>query len=162
MKYKNLNIKIVDDGPNILDTGCGIYNMMKYSREQDFITLNPDTFWSKENVEEIKNMENIYLKNKFKNILLVVNKKKSFDTNLKGDFNLSQNLLSKGENNEYIYTGCQIINRAIFDKIEKKIFSMNEIWNLSLKNNMLSGFESKEMFNHITNLEVYKNFLKKN
>ncbi len=39
---------------------------------------------------------------------------------------------------------------------------MNEIWNLSLKNNMLSGFESKEMFNHITNLEVYKNFLKKN
>ncbi|RPG03483.1 MAG: nucleotidyltransferase family protein [Pelagibacteraceae bacterium TMED246] len=162
LKYKNLNIKIVDDGPNILDTGGGIYNMMKYSREQDFITLNPDTFWSKENVEEIKNMENIYLKNKFKNILLVVNKKKSFDTNLKGDFNLSQNLLSKGENNEYIYTGCQIINRAIFDKIEKKIFSMNEIWNLSLKNNMLSGFESKEMFNHITNLEVYKNFLKKN
>ena len=162
LKYKDLNIKIVDDGPNILDTGGGIYNMMKYSREQDFITLNPDTFWSKENVEEIKNMENFYLKNKLKNILLVVNKKKSFDINLKGDFNLSQNLLSKGENNEYIYTGCQIINRVMFDKIEKKIFSMNEIWNLSLKSNMLSGFESKEKFNHITNLEVYKNFLKKN
>ena len=107
-------------------------------------------------------MENFYLKNKLKNILLVVNKKKSFDINLKGDFNLSQNLLSKGENNEYIYTGCQIINRVMFDKIEKKIFSMNEIWNLSLKSNMLSGFESKEKFNHITNLEVYKNFLKKN
>tara|TARA_Y100000816_G_scaffold291973_1_gene285228 strand:+ start:3034 stop:3729 length:696 start_codon:yes stop_codon:yes gene_type:complete len=162
LKYKNSNIKIIDDGPNILDTGGGIYNMMKYSREQDFITLNPDTFWSKENVEEIKNMENFYLKNKLKNILLVVNKKKSFDINLKGDFNLSQNLLSKGENNEYIYTGCQIINRVMFDKIEKKIFSMNEIWNLSLKSNMLSGFESKEKFNHITNLEVYKNFLKKN
>lgn len=162
LKYKNSNIKIIDDGPNILDTGGGIYNMMKYSREQDFITLNPDTFWSKENVEEIKNMENFYLKNKLKNILLVVNKKKSFDINLKGDFNLSQNLLSKAENNEYIYTGCQIINRVMFDKIEKKIFSMNEIWNLSLKSNMLSGFESKEKFNHITNLEVYKNFLKKN
>ena len=162
LKYKNSNIKIIDDGPNILDTGGGIYNMMKYSREQDFITLNPDTFWSRENVEEIKNMENFYLKNKLKNILLVVNKKKSFDINLKGDFNLSQNLLSKGENNEYIYTGCQIINRVMFDKIEKKIFSMNEIWNLSLKSNMLSGFESKEKFNHITNLEVYKNFLKKN
>jgi len=93
LKYKNSNIKIIDDGPNILDTGGGIYNMMKYSREQDFITLNPDTFWSKENVEEIKNMENFYLKNKLKNILLVVNKKKSFDINLKGDFNLSQNLL---------------------------------------------------------------------
>ena len=44
---------------------------------------------------------------------MVVNKDLSFDKKLKGDFNLEKNLLSKGDENQYIYTGCQILNRNL-------------------------------------------------
>ena len=45
-KKFNLNIKTVDDGKNILNTGGGILNMMNSSNESDFLTFNPDTLWN--------------------------------------------------------------------------------------------------------------------
>ena len=48
--------------------------------------------------------------------LLVVAKEKSFDKNLKGDFNLQNELLKReeGQDLKYIYTGLQIINPEVF------------------------------------------------
>ena len=40
-------------------------------------------------------MEKYYFKYKVKNLLMVVNKDKSFDTRLKGDFSLKKNKLTK-------------------------------------------------------------------
>jgi MurNAc alpha-1-phosphate uridylyltransferase len=54
-------------------------------------------------------MEKFYFSKKIKNILLLVNKKLSFDKNLKGDFNLKKNLIKKDNQKKFIYTGCQII-----------------------------------------------------
>ena len=64
-------------------------------------------------------MINFYFKNKFRNILLLVNKKLSFDKSLGGDFNLKNNSVILNQKN-YIYTGCQILNKSIF-KNEKII-----------------------------------------
>ena len=58
------NIKIVDDGENILDTGGGILNMMNYSNENDFLIFNPDTLWQKNYSDEIAEMEDLYFKKK--------------------------------------------------------------------------------------------------
>ena len=68
IKNNNLNvdIEIVEDGENILDTGGGILNMINNSREDDFIVFNPDTIWSKEYYNEILKMEEIYFLKKFK------------------------------------------------------------------------------------------------
>ena len=46
IKKFSLDIKIVNDGKNILNTGGGILNMMNFSNESDFLTLNPDTIWN--------------------------------------------------------------------------------------------------------------------
>ena len=46
MKKFDLDIKIIDDGKKILNTGGGILNMMNSSNESDFLTLNPDTVWN--------------------------------------------------------------------------------------------------------------------
>ena len=45
LKEKNfdLDIKIINDGSDILNTGGGILNMINSSNESDFLTLNPDT-----------------------------------------------------------------------------------------------------------------------
>ena len=101
-------------------------------------------------------MSEFYFSNDLNNILLLTNKKKSFDTNLKGDFNLTNNLLKKSKNNDFIYIGCQILSRNLLKNYEISSFSISEIWNELLKKNELNGFESFNKFFHLTNLETFK------
>tara|TARA_A100001011_G_scaffold326807_1_gene350578 strand:+ start:1377 stop:2072 length:696 start_codon:yes stop_codon:yes gene_type:complete len=159
-KKFDLNIKIIEEKEIILDTGGGTLNLIKNTEENDFISFNPDTFWSKKNSNEILSMESLYLSKSIKNILMVVNKNKSFDKKLKGDFLLNSNKLLKSDQNEYIYTGCQIFNRSIFSGISEKVFSMSNIWNNLEKKNELYGYESKKIFKHITNIQIYEELLK--
>ena len=67
----------------------------------------------------------------------------------------SVELLTKNTENEYIYTGCQIISKSLLNNREKKIFSITEIWNELIKKNNLFGFNCENKFYHITNLEIY-------
>ena len=160
---KNFNCKIdvVDDGNSILDTGGGILNLIKKSDNDNFFVFNPDTMWSKEYIQVIRKMEVFYLKNKIQNILLVVNKSKSFDKKLKGDFNLnSENILNYQEK-AFIYTGCQIINKKVFSIIDQNSFSIIKIWNQLIDENKLYGFESLNDFIHVTDVEIF-NKLSKN
>jgi len=151
-----LNIDIVNDGEKILDTGGGIYNLIKHSEEEDFLTLNPDTFWDSNYINIFNEMEKYYFKNKINNLLMVVKKNRSFDVRFKGDFNLNGNKLFKETKNEFIYTGCQILNRKIFQHINKNIFSMSEIWNNLLDKKELYGYESLNEFVHLTDIEIFK------
>ena len=159
-KKFNLEIKIVNDGSNILDTGGGILNMINSSNETDFITFNPDTVWNDNYKKYIKDMEKFYFLNKVKNILLLVNENLSFDKNLKGDFNLKKNIIKKDELNRLIYTGCQILNKSLFDSCVVGNFSISNIWNKLINKDKLYGFESLEDFRHLTDLNIYKQLLK--
>ena len=160
VKKFNLNIKIVNDGKKILNTGGGILNMINSSNESDFMTLNPDTVWNKNYADVVQNMEKFYFFNKIKNILLLANKDLSFDKNLKGDFNLVDNKIKKDVQNDLIYTGCQIINKSLFESYSVSNFSISEVWNELIAKNKLYGFESSEEFYHLTNLKVYEYLLK--
>ena len=158
IKDKNfpIDIQIIDDGKNILDTGGGILNMINNSSENDFLVFNPDTLWSDNYIEEIKDMCNLYSSNKLDNILLIVKKELSFDKSFRGDFQLRNNSLKKTNKNNFIYIGCQILNRNLFKNHKLKNFSITEIWNELLKKNGLNGFESFNKFYHLTNLETFK------
>ena len=155
-------IEIIKDGDKILDTGGGIFNLIKSSNEDDFIIFNPDTVWNSNYVEVIKNMIDFYYNKNLNNLLMVVNKNKSFDERFKGDFELKENKLLKQEQNNFIYTGCQIINKNIFKNIKDISFSILNIWNQQIKKEMLFGYESNENFVHITDLEIYKRLTKNN
>ena len=155
-KNYSLNIEVVSDGEKILDTGGGIFNLIKQSDEQDFLILNPDTLWNSNYINTFHEMEKYYFKNKVKNLLMVVNKSRSFDVRFKGDFSLNKNKLSKEINNEFIYTGYQIISKKLFQKINNKIFSISEIWNELIDNSELYGYESLIEFVHLTDIEIFK------
>ena len=159
-KKFNLEIKIINDGLNILNTGGGILNMINSSNETDFIIFNPDTVWSQNYKKYIDDMERFYFLNKVQNILLLVNKNLSFDKNLKGDFNLKKNIIKKDEINRLIYTGCQILNKSLFDSHMVSNFSISNIWNELINKDKLYGFESLEDFRHLTDLNIYKKLLK--
>tara|TARA_B100000674_G_scaffold242394_1_gene199445 strand:- start:252 stop:953 length:702 start_codon:yes stop_codon:yes gene_type:complete len=156
-----LEIKIIEDGKEILDTGGAIFNIMNNSSENNFLVFNPDTLWNTEHVSEIRKMENIYYKQNLDNILMVVKKKLSFDKRFNGDFSLIGNNLSKDNEKDYIYTGCQIISKKIFQNTNKKIFSINDIWDKYIKNENLYGYESKIEFLHLTDKKIYDKLLLK-
>ena len=158
----DFEIEVYEDGKEILNTGGGINNLINKSSEENFLVLNPDTLWNKDYVEIIKKMEEIYFSQKSSNILLLVNRDKSFDKNLIGDFNLEFLKISKNEKNNFIYTGCQIINKSLFKDKSKKIFPINEIWDELILENKLIGFESSLKFYHVTDLNIYKKLLELN
>ena len=127
----NLAIKIVKEKDNILDTGGGVLNAIKYFSNEPFIIINPDTLWSLQYIKELESMQKFFFEDKKRCLLLLVNKEKSFDQTLKGDFNLENNLISRKDKNnlKYIYTGLQIIKPDVFVNINEKVFSINKIWN---------------------------------
>ena len=153
-----IEIKVIEDGNVILNTGGGVLNLVSKINENDFLVFNPDTIWNKNYSSEIESMIDLYYKKKLKNLLLLVDRKLSFDKNLKGDFNLDNNLITQDHKN-FIYTGCQILNKSIFKDRSIENFSISEIWSDLIKNNLLNGFESKLEFYHATDLETFNKLL---
>jgi N-acetyl-alpha-D-muramate 1-phosphate uridylyltransferase len=158
IKEKNfpLEIQIHEDGKEILNTGGGILNMMNDCSDDNYLVFNPDTFWNKNYIDEINNMQNFYFSKKLNNILLLANKDLSFDKRLKGDFELKDNLLKQDGNKNFIYTGCQILNKNLFKNYKTDNFSISEIWGNLLEKKELNGFESFNKFYHLTDLEIFK------
>ena len=140
----------------ILDTGGGIKNLVKNDTDEDFLIINPDTIWKDNYLTEIEKMKKFYFDKNLSNILMLVKKSKSFDKRFKGDFTLKDNLVSKENINNYIFTGCQILNKSIFTSINKDKFSISEVWDKEIKNKQLYGIESVNEFFHVTDLEIYK------
>ena len=151
-----VEVQIIQESEKILNTGGGILNMIEHCKDNDYLILNPDTLWNDLYISEIDKMQKFYFSNKVNNILLVVKKKLSFDQNFTGDFQLKKNLLIKEKTKDFIYTGCQILNKNLFKSYKVENFPISEVWEGLLKNNELNGFESLNRFYHLTNLEIFK------
>ncbi len=151
----DIEIKVIEDGTDILNTGGGILNLINNSEDENFLVFNPDSIWKENYKNEINNMIELYFTLKLDNILLLVNKDLSFDQSLKGDFDLKDHLINQNKKT-FIYTGCQILNRSIFKNEKVSNFPINKIWFNLLKEKKLNGFESKLKFFHLTNLNIFK------
>ena len=161
----NLVINVVEEKGKILDTGGGVLNAIQHFSNEPFLIVNPDTIWHLNYLKELKLMEKSFFENKKnKCLLLVVNKKKSFDQSFKGDFDLINNLITRKKKDDlkYIYTGLQIIKPEVFFGMDAGVFSINKIWNKLIKNNELYGVESHIDFLHVSTLDIYTKLLKKN
>ena len=158
-------ITTVNEKDKILNTGGGILNVIEHFSNEPFIAINPDTIWNSNYLKELKIMEKeFFINKKNKCSLLVVNKNKSFDPSLNGDFNLGNKLVTRKDTDDlkYIYTGFQIIKPDVFDHLNLRVFSINKIWDKLIQNEALHGKESNINFLHISTLDIYKNLLEKN
>jgi len=153
-------IFLIKEHEKILDTGGGVLNASKRFNNDPFFVFNPDTIWSQPYFDDFKAMEEQYFNNDHKGVLLVVDKTKSFDKTMKGDFNLKENILDRNVNEKrYIYTGSQILSNSVFKNKKIEPFSMNLIWDLLIKNKELLGVKSKQEFLHVTNLKIYNQLI---
>ena len=153
-KFK-VKITISNEENLLLDTGGGVLKGTQNFGDNPFFVINPDTVWSKHYLVELKSLEAIYLKNN-KPTLLLVNKKLSIDPSFKGDFNLNNEKISKDSENQFIYTGLQIINRSVFTNEKSEVFSLNKVWNKLIKDKNLLGLESNQKFYHLNTSDMYR------
>jgi MurNAc alpha-1-phosphate uridylyltransferase len=153
---KKFKVKItISNEENLLDTGGGVLKGTQNFGDNPFFVINPDTLWSKHYLAELKSLEVIYLKNN-KPTLLLVNKKLSIDPSFKGDFNLNNEKISKDSENQFIFTGLQIINRSVFTNEKSEVFSLNKVWNKLIKDKNLLGLESNQKFYHLNTSDMYR------
>tara|TARA_B100001245_G_C22834951_1_gene401567 strand:+ start:470 stop:1177 length:708 start_codon:yes stop_codon:yes gene_type:complete len=160
----DLIINIVEEKHKILDTGGGVLNAIQHFASEPFLIINPDTIWNSNYLKELKLMEKLFFENKKnKCSMLIVNKKRSFDQSLKGDFNLKDNLINrqKGDDLKYVYTGLQIIQPEVFSDMNAEIFSINKIWDKLIESKELYGVESNIDFLHVSTFSIYKSLLEK-
>ena len=153
-KFK-VKITISNEENLLLDTGGGVLRGTQNFGDNPFFVINPDTVWSKHYLAEFKCLEAIYLKNN-KPTLLLVNKKLSIDPSFKGDFNLKNEKISKDSENQFIFTGLQIINRNVFTNEKSEVFSLNKVWNKLIKDKNLLGLESNQKFYHLNTSDMYR------
>lgn len=153
-KFK-VKITISNEENLLLDTGGGVLKGTQNFGDNPFFVINPDTVWGKHYLAELKGLEVIYLKNN-KPTLLLVNKKLSIDPSFKGDFNLNNEKISKDSENQFIFTGLQIINRSVFANEKSEVFSLNKVWNKLIKDKNLLGLESNQKFYHLNTSDMYR------
>tara|TARA_B100000767_G_scaffold172386_1_gene161396 strand:- start:452 stop:1150 length:699 start_codon:yes stop_codon:yes gene_type:complete len=152
-KFK-ANINISNETDLLLDTGGGVLAGTKNFNDNPFFVINPDTLWNNAYLEEIKKLEEIYLKNN-KPSLLLVNKNLSLDSSFVGDFNLKNGMISKDIENQFIFTGLHIMKRSFLISEKSKVFSMNKIWSDLIKDKNLYGLESTQKFFHLNTFKMY-------
>ena len=150
-----INIKISNEKDLLLDTGGGVRKGTKDFKDNPFFVINPDTLWSNKYSEEIQFLEKEYFAYK-RPCLLLVRKELSLDNSFKGDFNLKNNLISKDEQNQFIFTGLQIMKNDHLSFLNKNIFSMNEVWTKLIIENNLGGLESNQKFYHLNTTEMFE------
>jgi MurNAc alpha-1-phosphate uridylyltransferase len=153
-KFK-VKITISNEENLLLDTGGGVLKGTQNFGDNPFFVINPDTVWGKHYLAELKSLEVIYLKNN-KPTLLLVNKKLSIDPSFQGDFNLNNEKITKDSENQFIFTGLQIINRSVFTNEKSEVFSLNKIWDKLIKGKNLMGLESNQKFYHLNTSDMYR------
>ncbi len=154
---KDYKVKIVfsEEKQELLDTGGGIFYGTKTFNNNPFIVLNPDTIWNNNYTQELKLLEKFYFKSRITTLLLV-DKNLSFDSTFKGDFSLDKKgSVKRNKNNQYIFTGLQILDRSVFNFKKNKIFSMNHVWDNLINTNTLQGLKSDKNFYHINTKDMY-------
>jgi len=154
-KFSNKNI-ILNYENNILDTGGGIKNSLKYFNDDNLIVTNADIFWEEYNKEDVKNFIGDIDNIKECSILLVEKINTIGLNKEKGDFILKNSLIKRWIVNNPVlyYSGLQIINPNIFDLVRKEKFSMNLIWNKLINKRKLTGKIMRSRWIHVGDINT--------
>ena len=55
-----IEIKVIEDGNTILNTGGGVLNLISKINEDNYLVFNPDTIWNSHYLEELKLMQKVF------------------------------------------------------------------------------------------------------
>ena len=139
----------------ILDTGGGVKNAVRYSNSKNILVVNSDIFLRENNIKDIKKLIDKYEINK-KPHLLLVGKENAYGLDKKeGDFNLNKDKISRFKDGQKIfyYTGLQVFNSDILKNFSKKKFSFNVVWDYLINKEVLHGNIMHSNWYHVGNIQ---------
>ncbi len=156
------DIKIFKE-KKILGTGGGIRNALSFFVDKPFISINSDTIWSDEYLSPLKNLYKSFTKFNANSGLLMIKREKSFDKTLKGDFTIKSDpflFRQSGDDNNLIFTGCQIINPILLKNKKNENFSIQPVWDQAIADRKMVGEVAQNIFYHVTDLTTYEKLKK--
>ncbi|MCY3878322.1 MAG: nucleotidyltransferase family protein [Rhodobacteraceae bacterium] len=133
-------VQTVLERPQILDTGGGLSNAVNLLGRGPVFTLNSDTVWKGGN--PLTKLTDDWKPEMMDALLLLVPACRAHGHSGAPDFALDPDgRIRRAGNSGLIYTGAQIIDTRILDGVEKKVFSLNEVWNGLIRCRRLYGIE---------------------
>ena len=164
LKPYSRNVKIIFE-KEILDTGGGFLNALKkdyfYNLKSPKLLINGDIFWKKRKYSPIRNVLSNWNEKKMDLLLCLIKKKKFFGYKGKGDFNFEEpkkkiSRLNLEQQNDFVFSGLQLVKPKLLEEKRKKKFSMREIF-FSNINNKIYGISNKNEWYHISEPNDLKN-----
>ena len=116
MLISKKNIYLVYES-QILDTGGGVKNSIKYFDSKNFLVVNADIYWDESNINDVNNFIDII--DQFENyFLLLSNQKNTIGIERSyGDFVIHNDYVRRWMEGDPVifFSGLQILNPKIFD-----------------------------------------------
>ena len=162
--YKTYNIKISYE-KNILNTGGGVKNAIKFFDEDNILVTNSDIFWKKENKTDVINLINNFNSKDGCRLLLVEKEKSHGFINKMGDFSFNKNnniKRWKGGDKILYFTGLQMLSLNIFNNFSATKFSFNDVWDIRIKNSALYGNLTLSHIYHVGDIKGLKEVINSN
>lgn len=139
---RRANVTLLHECPDILETGGGLLNATKVLGMNPIFTMNSDTVWRGTN-PLLQLAEHWHSDQMDALLLLVVPDSVSGAEGKRGDFVLndagSTRRVASKDADGLTFTGAQIIHTACLKMINKRVFSLNEIWDQLIVQNRLSA-----------------------
>lgn len=127
-KRKDLNITVIHETPEILDTGGAIVNALPFLGDEEFFVLNSDTILLDNSENFLIRLAQNWYPEYMQALLLLVDRNDANGYDGNGDFALTNSYILKrgtdGTALNYIYSGAMIIKPDLFSNLEKKPFSI--------------------------------------
>ena len=160
-RFKNKISLIYED--IILETGGGLLNALNkkylYKNSNPVILVNGDIYWL-ENVEPVLPKLIKFWDQEIMDILMILKKKNDIiGYSGNGDFHFLNGdnffgcMSDKHKENEFVFTGVQLLNLEIIEKVKKKKFSLKEIFDRTLRNRRLYGLVDSNKWFHLGTLK---------
>lgn len=129
-------VTLMEERPEILDTGGGLKNALPYLSADPVYTLNSDAVWSGPNPLDV--LAGGWRPDEMDALLLLVPEERTHGRLTDGDFDLdpAQRLIRKGP---YVYTGAQIIRTGPVRDVPDRVFSLNRVWDVFAAKQRLFG-----------------------
>ncbi len=136
--FSGTDITVIDEQPEVLETGGGLKNAAPHFSENSVATMNSDAVWRGPNPFEPLLAE--WDPDRMDALLLCVPMERALGRDGRSDFALRDDgQLIRGDG--WVYTGAQIINMDRVQNHPERIFSLNEVWNTAAKDGRLFGVE---------------------
>jgi len=159
--HQGAKILISDERQQLLETGGGVCHATRLLKKDPVFVLNSDSFWlDRPNKSSLNEMVKLFSQYDCDFLLMLTPHKNAVGFSGAGDFFCDTNgaIARRGdaETAPFIYAGCYLMNPTILKNCPLGKFSMNILWDRSIKQNRVMGYVHDGLWLHVGTPDAIK------